>query len=202
MSFFQNTCKPEGLAGRLMLTSMNLGHTPLANWGFSHITFQGDENALDIGCGGGRNVAYMLDKCPQGRVYGIDYSEVSVDVSSKKNRAEIDAGRCEIRQGNVMDLPYEEHSFDVITAFETIYFWPDLAEAFAQVHRVLKDGGTFLITNECVAGNASAEKWEQQIEGMHLYSAAQLTDLLTRAGFIHIQHDSDSKGWLCVTASK
>ena len=37
MSFFQNTCKPKGLGGSLMVNMMNIGHSPMAEWGLKHI---------------------------------------------------------------------------------------------------------------------------------------------------------------------
>lgn len=202
MSFFQNTCKPKGFGGKLMVTTMNWGHTPLAKWGFSHIAPNEDAMALDIGCGGGKNISKLLKCCPKGKVDGIDYSEVSVEKSRSYNRGAIQDGRCEVRQGDVMQLPYAEESFDLVTAFETVYFWPDLREAFAQVRKVLKKGGTFLITNECIAGDTSAEKWTEVIEGMHLYSAKELAKLLAEAGFVDITSDSSPKGWICLTARK
>ena len=53
MSFFQNTCKPSGLGGRLMVKMMNSGHAKLADWGFSQIQAKADARVLDAGCGGG-----------------------------------------------------------------------------------------------------------------------------------------------------
>ena len=52
MSFFQNTCKPSGLGGRLMVKMMNSGHAKLADWGFSQIQAKADARVLDAGCGG------------------------------------------------------------------------------------------------------------------------------------------------------
>ena len=60
MSFFQNTCKPSGLGGRLMVKMMNSGHAKLADWGFSQIQAKADARVLDAGCGGGANVAVWL----------------------------------------------------------------------------------------------------------------------------------------------
>lgn len=202
MSFFQNTRKPEGFGGRLMITMMNCGHTPLAKWGFSHIQLKEDGEYLDIGCGGGKNISYMLARCPQGRVQGLDYSEVSVDKSRRLNRAAIQEKRCEVLQGDVMQLPYEEGQFDGITAFETIYFWPDLTQAFAQVYRTLKPGGTFLICCELSGRNEKDQKWTERIEGMKVYTAEQISTLLTGAGFINIQADESRQGWMCLTADK
>ena len=142
MSFFQNTCKPEGIGGKIMVNMMNAGHSSMAEWGFTHIEIRNDYRCLDIGCGGGANVKKLLVKTPYGKVIGIDYSEVSVIKSSKINKAEIENKHCEILQGNVMKLPFRKETFDIITAFETIYFWPDINEAFKQVYRVLKVSGT------------------------------------------------------------
>ena len=36
----------------------------------------------------------------------------------------------------------------MVTAFETVYFWPELAQNFREVYRVLKPGGVFFICNE------------------------------------------------------
>ena len=119
MSFFQNTCKPEGLAGRLMVSMMNAGHTPMAKWGFSHIQVPNDAACLDIGCGGGANLRRLLEKCPQGHVTGIDHSAVSVEKSRKAARAAIGKGRCTVLRGNVMALPFDEGAFDLVTAFDT-----------------------------------------------------------------------------------
>ena len=202
MSFFQNTCKPEGLGGKFMVHSMNVGHAAMAEWGFQHFALPEAGPVLDIGCGGGANLKRLLEKVPTGKVMGIDYSEVSVEASRKLNRAAIDTGRCEVRQGNVMSLPFADSTFRAATAFETIYFWPDLGKAFKEVFRVLQTGGRFFICNESDGKNPKDEKWVKKIEGMRLYRADQLRTLLEQAGFTSIQIDENEKHWLCVSAEK
>ena len=53
MSFFQNTCKPKEIGGKIMVHMMNTGHSSMAEWGFTHMEIQSDDVCLDIGCGGG-----------------------------------------------------------------------------------------------------------------------------------------------------
>ena len=65
-TFFQNARKPGGLSGRIMLWAMNWGHASLAKWGRSHVSPEPDARVLDIGCGGGANLAQFLKLCPQG----------------------------------------------------------------------------------------------------------------------------------------
>ena len=202
MSFFQNTCKPEGIGGKIMVNMMNAGHSSMAEWGFTHIEIRNDYRCLDIGCGGGANVKKLLVKTPYGKVIGIDYSEVSVIKSSKINKAEIENKHCEILQGNVMKLPFRKETFDIITAFETIYFWPDINEAFKQVYRVLKVSGTFMICNESNGENSKEEKWTKIIQGMKIYNSEQIKKSLEDAGFTDIKIHKNKKGWLCVVCKK
>lgn len=202
MSFFQNTCKPKGFAGKIMVNMMNAGHAALAEWGLTHIEIKDDDFCLDIGCGGGANLKRLLGKSPNGRITGIDYSEVSVQKSKKLNRVAIREGRCEILQSDVMKLPFSGNSFHVVTAFETIYFWPDIQAAFQQVYRVLKNGGTFLICNESNGENTKDEKWTDIIQGMTIYTSGQIETALESAGFSKIEVDQNKKDWLCLVCKK
>ena len=202
MSFFQNTCKPKGIGGKIMVNMMNNGHSSMAEWGFTHIKIQVNDICLDIGCGGGANVKKLLEKSSNGKVTGIDYSEISVEKSQKINMKEIKNNRCQILQGNVMQLPFKDKIFDVITAFETIYFWPDIIEAFEQVYRVLKTGGTFMICNESNGENSKHEKWTNIIQGMKIYNSEQIKKSLENAGFTDIKTDKNKKGWLCMVCKK
>ena len=87
MSFFENTRKPVGLGGKIMVATMNLGHSPVARWGLQFLNVAPDAKVLDCGCGGGANIKRLLKKCPEGIVKGIDYSPVSVEKSKKVNEA-------------------------------------------------------------------------------------------------------------------
>ena len=202
MSFFENTRKPAGLGGKVMVTMMNLGHRPLADWGFQFLHADKSAAVLDCGCGGGANIRALLKRCPEGVVKGIDYSSVSVEKTRKLNEDAIQAGRCAVMQGSVMDMLFAASQFDAVTAFETVYFWPDLPQGFREVYRVLKPGGTFLICNECGGDNAQDEKWTEKINGMTIYKDTELQDFLEQAGFDDIQIHKNPKGWLCVTAQK
>ncbi|WP_455143983.1 class I SAM-dependent methyltransferase [Selenomonas noxia] len=191
--FFSNTGKPEGVMGRIVVAMMNRGHAGIAAWGFTHLSFRGDEDVLDCGCGGGANLAQLLRLLPEGRVTGLDYSPISVEKAREVNRAAIDAGRCTVVQGNVLELPFESSSFDAVTAFETVYFWPELVRCFAEIHRVLKPGGVFMITNEATGRTKSHEKWLKIVDGMSVYTGEELEALLIDAGFAQVEIDEDRK---------
>ena len=79
MSFFENTRKPVGLGGKIMVAMMNVGHSAMAAWGLRFLQPDPDAMVLDCGCGGGANIKTLLKLCPNGKVQGIDYSAVSVE---------------------------------------------------------------------------------------------------------------------------
>ena len=202
MSFFENTRQPRGFGGKIMVAMMNSGHGAMADWGFGHITIPENAVVLDAGCGGGANIKKLLAKCPKGQVSGIDYSEVSVEKSRKVNAKAIAVGRCEVLQASVAELPFAEDTFDLVTAFETIYFWPGLADCFREVHRVMKSGGTFFICNESNGETSKDDKWAEKIGGMTIYNAPQILTALNQAGFSDAKVAKNDKGWICGTARK
>ena len=196
--FLQNFQNPKGFFGKIILWGMNKGHSSLSLWGMSHIEWKQNWNVLDIGCGGGANLVQMLQYCPQGEVYGIDISQVSVDFARKRNK-DLLSIRCFIEQGTVNELPYTSNKFDVITAFETVYFWNDLHQAFTEVARVLKENGYFLIC--CEMNNPHEKTWSNRIEGMKIYSGEDLKLILSESGFVPIELYR-KKNALCIVAQK
>ena len=201
--FFSQCARPEGFLGRVMLRFMNFGHAPLTNWGLGHVAFHDGMTMADIGCGGGANIDRLLQRAPKGVIQGIDYSSVSVAKSSKVNAKAIAEGRCKVQEASVVKLPFSENTFDLVTAFETIYFWPDIEHCFGEVKRVLKPGGQFVIVNESDGSGPMDAKWESLIEGMHTYKPEEIRLHLSNAGFMGINIRKDeAKHWLMVTAEK
>ena len=107
-----------------MVGSMNHAHAALADWGLSHLPKQVPPRLRSWGCGGERNIRALLRKHPAATVTALDYSEISVEKAMRVNRKGLQAGRCRIIQGDVSCLPFEDGAFDLVTAFETVYFWP------------------------------------------------------------------------------
>ena len=199
-SFFENFIKPkDNFGGRFMLRSMNKGHEKLARWGRSYINIDKEYTVLDLGCGGGRNIEYFLTKAD--KVYGLDHSNTSVKMASEINKKAIDTGKCKILVGDVKNLPFEEESIDIVTAFETIYFWNDIEECFREIYRVLKNGGQFLICNEVSSKERRDVKKLLKMINFEIYKPNDLTKMLRELGFT-CQYYLDSKKQMVVIAKK
>lgn len=201
--YVSQTRKPEGLLGKLMLNGMNSGHAKMADWGLSHLPKIDPKNAVDLGCGGGRNAGELLKLFPMAHVTAVDYSRLSVEKAKEYNRNMIAAGRCEVRQGDVSNLKLPAERFDLATAFETIYFWPGLEKCFSQVERLLRPGGIFMICNESDGTDAASLKFEKIIDGMKNHTVEEIEAALRAAGFGDVKSDHHpSKPWITVLARK
>ena len=96
--FVNQTRKPEGILGKMMVSGMNSGHAKLADWGMTHLQGIKASNVVELGCGGGRNTAELLKRYPQANVTALDYSALSVDKTKEYNKDMIATGRCTVIQ--------------------------------------------------------------------------------------------------------
>ena len=162
---------------------------------------------LDVGCGGGRTVSKLAAKAKEGKVYGVDHSEESVAASKRTNAQWIEEGRVEIRHGTVSRLPFPDGMFDLITAVETHFWWPNLAVDMRDVFRVTKPGGTLILIAEIYKGANTlaaklAEKYASRT-GLTLLSADEHRELCTNAGYSDVQViEEREKGWICTICKK
>lgn len=201
--FINQTRKPEGILGKMMVNGMNSGHARMADWGMSHLKTIQPEEIVELGCGGGRNAGELLKKYPQATVTALDYSDVSVKKAAEYNANEIKNGRCYVQRGDVSALALPEEKHDLATAFETIYFWPGLETCFSQIFKVLKPGGLFMIVNESDGTDEESLKFEKIIDGMKCHTADDIESALKSAGFSKVKTDHHkSKPWITVIAKK
>jgi len=192
--------KPRWLPGRLFATLMNRTHRELTTWGLSHLSLAKDSSVLDVGCGGGQAIQQLALLVPAGQVYGIDYSAASVAVARRTNASLIDSARVDIRLGSVSSLPFSEAIFDVVTAIETHYYWPNLEADLREIHRVLKPNGRVAIVAEAYRRErgGAVDRGVMRVLGSKLLSADEHHDVLAAAGFVDvIVFEERRRGWIC-----
>jgi len=197
--------KPTGTFGRVMARSMNYGHSKVTRWGLSHVSINKDYTILDIGCGGGKTVNTLAKTATEGRIYGIDYSEDSVLVASKTNKKFIDAEQVKILHASIESLPFPNDLFDLVTAVESYYFWPDLINNLKEIRRVLKPGGSVILINEMCRDERFEKrnaKWARMGDFTY-HLPEEFREFLRDAVYSSIQIDVlENKNWITAIGTK
>ncbi len=195
--------KPSRFVGRVFTRLMNSSHSALTDWALSHLSVDKDAKVLDVGCGGGRTIEKLAHSADS--VYGIDYAAGSVAGSRAHNRSLIAEGRVHVERASVSQLPFADNFFDIVTAIETQYYWPDLGHDMREVLRVLKPGGRLMIVAESYKG--ARNDWlvgsVMKAIGSNRLSVEEERTLFQAAGFTSVEvFEELSKGWLCAIGQK
>jgi len=100
------------------------------------------EKVLDVCCGTGM---FALEAAravgPNGRVVGLDLNNDMLEVARQNLQGHPEAGRIELIEGNAMDLPFADHSFDAATIGFALRNVPDITKTLQEMLRVVRPGG-------------------------------------------------------------
>jgi len=197
--------KPSRWIGRPFLWMMNASHSAVTDWGLRHVRIQEDFKILDVGCGGGRTIQKLAGLAPKGTVDGIDYAEGSVAESRSRNLSLIAERRVRVQQATVSKLPFAENTFDLVTAVETQYYWPDLPGDMREILRVLRSGGALVVIAESYRGG-STERLQRPVMKLLKSTILGIEDqrkLFADAGYGHVQiFEERAHGWICAVGTK
>ena len=128
---------------------------------------------LDAGCGTGGNLAWLGRF---GTAYGVDLSPLAVEFCARRDLATVS-------RASVLDLPYPDATFDVVTSFDVIYHLQvaDDVAALAEMRRVLKPGGWAYVRVPALEPLRSAH--DAAVHTRQRYQLGELADKAERAGF-------------------
>lgn len=201
----ENAEKPDGFWGKLMIRSMNKGHSELTDWALCHVNIKPGDYVLDVGCGGGKTVGKLSDMVGNGKVYGIDYSDLCIKKAEKLNHKNVLCGKVKLQIATVSALPFDSEKFDLVTAVETYYFWPDKLNDLREIWRVIKPGGRIMLVFEMLKDKNDPEKWSKVEERLNIEAVSRedIDAMLERAGFLSIRtYVKSGTTWLCAVAVK
>lgn len=115
------------------------------------------DHVLDVGCGHGRSLPELAALAPQGKVTGVDPSDIMIDMAARHAGDLVALGRVQVVTAAVEALPFPDASFDKAPCVHVVYFWRNLGRSFSEIARVLKPGGRLALlfrTNESRAVGA------------------------------------------------
>lgn len=196
---------PTGGSGRTVAANMNKGHWDLTTWGLKYVNIKPDSVIVDVGCGGGKTISRLARRATQSKVYGIDHSADMVEYSKQVNKKLIEKNRVKIVQNSVEKTVFKDDSFDLVTAIETYYFWPNLEQAFREIRRILKNGGYLLFISEMIKDGVYEVENAEIIAKtqVHLVPLQEIQRMLFSAGFSSVKVFRKRKSdWNAVLAHK
>jgi len=156
-----------------------------------HANIQSGNIVLDLGSGAGNDCFVARDIVgEQGFVYGLDFTE-EMNTLARKNKQKLGYTNMEFVQGDIEEMPFENDKVDVIVSNCVMNLVPDKQKAYQEVHRVLKPGGHFCISDIVYSGTMP-EGFLKQAE---LYAGCvtgasekqNYMQIIEQAGFKNIQ---------------
>lgn len=172
--------RPEGVVGGWVSKIMDRGNHPMALHAVGSLDLEPGSRVLDLGFGGGVSIALMLAHEPSCRVVGVDMSGSMVRHARARFESAITSGALRLEEGSVEALPLDDASVDAALSNNTVYFWPDLERGLAELHRVLRPGGSLVLgirPPEALTRLGFARK------GLRVLAPEALVSALGRAGF-------------------
>ena len=174
---------PSGMLGKFIGNGMARRNAYDAQWTISLLNIQPHQRILEIGFGPGVSTQMAGENASKGFVAGIDHSRTMVQAASQRNAAAIQAGRMELKHGEVSSLPYPDQSFDIVFSLHSIYFWSKPVECLKEIKRVLKTDGLLGITIQ------PKDKWRPNVDSslMTLYFGRDIASLFSEVGYRNIR---------------
>jgi ubiquinone/menaquinone biosynthesis C-methylase UbiE len=172
--------KPKGIVGLYIGEKMVQQHQPETSWTINLLSPQQDDTILEIGCGAGYAIKQIIGEYNVKQLVGLDISKTVIQSARFRNRKHISNGKVKFLQGDVKKLPFQDQSFSKIFSIQSIYFWEELPNTFAEIYRVIKPDGAIIIT---LSDGENDNKWE----GITTMIEHQVMPIMEQCGFKNIE---------------
>ena len=154
------------------------------------------ETVLDLGSGGGIDCFLAAERVgDDGQVIGIDMTHAMVDLA-RQNAEKLAANNVVFKLGKIEAIPERDATVDLVISNCVIALSPDKDRVFDEIHRVLKPGGRFVVSDMVVTDElpdevrASAEEWVSCVGGADLLS--RYLGRMEQSGFVNVEILSNS----------
>jgi ubiquinone/menaquinone biosynthesis C-methylase UbiE len=176
---------PSGLPGRIggrLMATLNRGINAFA---VDLLAPQPTDRVLEIGHGPGTALVLLAARVPDGLVIGVDPSREMAVQARQRTRQLRQHGRLALALATAERLPFAARQFDRVCSVNTLYFWPVLDDALAEIARVLRPGGRAVLAFR--GQRRAPDGLRVRSVGGPDYTVAQVAEALARQGFRAVQ---------------
>jgi len=133
---------------------------------------------LDVATGTGRFLLALLNHSKfQGFVVGLDLARKMLKHADEKLAAHV--GRYALIWQDAQRLPFPDDTFDAVSCLEALEFTPDPQQILSEMARVLRPGGTLLVTNRV--------NWERKLMPGKAFTDGEMRAMLRDAGLVRVE---------------
>ncbi|MFP4642783.1 MAG: class I SAM-dependent methyltransferase [Spirochaetales bacterium] len=148
----------------------------LYDFAASHADISG-KDVLEVGCGRGGGASYLTRYHEPRSYVGIDLSENGIRFCNTYHRVD----NLRFVRGSAESLPFEDEQFDAIVNVESSRAYNDIRSFFAEAYRVLRPGGSFLLTDMRLAEYVDTLDEQVREAGFQREAYYNITDNVVRA---------------------
>ena len=148
---------------------------------------------LDVGCGPASITADLAERVAPGRVVALDAAAGALEAARKTLRERGLSEQVEVTSGDVMALPFEDASFDVVHAHQVLQHLADPVGALAEMRRVTRPGGIVAVRDAVY----SAMTWFPEPAGMERWRSVYMATARANGG----EPDAGSRLLSCARAA-
>ena len=133
---------------------------------------------LDVGCGPASITADLAERVAPGRVVGLDAAAGALEAARATLRERGLSEQVEVTSGDVVALPFEDASFDVVHAHQVLQHLADPVGALAEIRRVTRPGGIVAVRDAVY----SAMTWFPEPAGMEQWRSVYMATARANGG--------------------
>ena len=188
-----------GFLGWIIERLMNRRNARMNAFAVDLLELRQFDEVLEIGFGGGVNLPAFIERAKF--VAGVDPSPDVVRRASARFRESVRSGRVVFREGSAESIPFASGRFGKICTVNTVYFWSSLEAGFAELGRVLAQGGRLAV------GFLPKEWMDRMGAPPDIFTsrtAEEVSAALVTAGFtqVRIERPTAETAWNVILASR
>ena len=184
--------RPTGCLGRIVARVMARETMMENRFALNLLALEDGDSLLDIGCGHGETLFHADAAAKLSSCVGIDFSDVMLRRAKARNRGAVRNRRMEFLRADSRSLPLADNLFSKSLSVHTVYFWPDPIKHLAEIRRVLKPGGSFVLCFRSTQDKRALATCPSTI--YRFRSVHEIETLLAEAGFSTIESHAEDIG--------